>query len=433
VRVARQRVENYASGFLAAGARAVFALGWQPGEDVVDGLFGMHTTIDGLFMTEFREGSPDWLPYHGWIGWKPDLYFDSARTAGAMLHLDPDQDHGFLRSVTGDLAFTTDEWVTGVPVDPDDHEPPVLSGLSVGQPDDTLPAGDDALPVFTPNGDGVSDMVSVGLTLSEGAYLDVSVAKRDGTVVRHALAWAGAGTAAVSWDGRNDAGRLVKDGRFDITVAPRDAAGNEGDPGTVSVKVLTAMREPSVSPGLFFPLDADTIAQLTTSTVTLAAPATISWRMVDDSGDVVRTAFTDEPLDVGIATWDWDGLDDAGIAVRPGVYTSVVSATTANGTYSHRLAVRVMAFDVRGRLTIARSSKSVLRILSAEPLAGSPVVVVKQRGLDPYPLKVTAVGPDRYRARWTPRPGKAGRVTITIAATDAEGGTNTQVLVGQLR
>ena len=31
--IAFQRVDNFASGFLAMGARAVFAFGWQPGED----------------------------------------------------------------------------------------------------------------------------------------------------------------------------------------------------------------------------------------------------------------------------------------------------------------------------------------------------------------------------------------------------------------
>ena len=42
------------------------------------------------------------------------------------------------------------------------------------------------MPVFTPNGDGLSDTIGVSYKLSEGAYLEVKV-KRDGKVVREEI------------------------------------------------------------------------------------------------------------------------------------------------------------------------------------------------------------------------------------------------------
>jgi hypothetical protein len=113
--VAVQRVDNYASGFLAAGARTVFSLSWQPGRDIAKWLATKSISMDAMFkLRDAKNGSPYYLPFHGWVGYIPKLYIPSARTQGARLHLDPDLDpahrNGYLRAVTGDLKFTTDAW-----------------------------------------------------------------------------------------------------------------------------------------------------------------------------------------------------------------------------------------------------------------------------------------------------------------------------------
>jgi len=100
--VARQRVDNFASGWLAAGAGAVVALQWGTRFNYPDALTNTDSTIDQLFM------SP-----HEYVGWN-DLYFDSQRTPGAVSHLDPDPKLGYLRAVTGDLTMTTAIWRSGV-------------------------------------------------------------------------------------------------------------------------------------------------------------------------------------------------------------------------------------------------------------------------------------------------------------------------------
>ena len=99
--IARQRVDNYASGWLAAGAGAVFAFAFGTRFDYPDALANTDSTIDELFITA-----------HDHIGWN-DLYFDSVRTHGARNHLDPDPNRGYLRAVSGDLAMTTALWRSG--------------------------------------------------------------------------------------------------------------------------------------------------------------------------------------------------------------------------------------------------------------------------------------------------------------------------------
>lgn len=101
VDVARERVDNYASGWLAVGAGAVFGFQWGTRVNYADALISTDSTVDLLFMNRREHVGLD------------DLYFDSERTPGAVSHLDPDPTLGYLRAVTGDLAMTTAEWRSG--------------------------------------------------------------------------------------------------------------------------------------------------------------------------------------------------------------------------------------------------------------------------------------------------------------------------------
>jgi len=106
--VALNRVDNYANGFLAIGARAVFAYGTGSAASIVDGLFSQNKTMDAIFMTHGAQRRP----FYGFTGWE-DRYFDSLRTPGSRNHLDPGEVEGFLRAVTGDLDMTTFDWRGG--------------------------------------------------------------------------------------------------------------------------------------------------------------------------------------------------------------------------------------------------------------------------------------------------------------------------------
>jgi flagellar hook assembly protein FlgD len=440
--VAVQRVDNYASGFLTAGARVVFALRIQRGANLVNTLFDAHTTMDGFFMMRFgRNSDGSYKPYYGWVGQRPNLYLDSARSPGARIHIDPDGGAagtypgskfkmGYQRAVSGDLSMTTDEWLDG-PIS-DDSEPPVIQSLSVGQAADTFPASETSV-VFTPNGDGLSDTVAIEHTLSEGAYLEVNIRRPDGTLVKHFTTWADAGESASTWDGHNDAGKVVADGTYDINVRPKDRAGNLGAVKDADVKVLTALRAPLASPVVFYPADGDTLAQTSALSATLTKAATVTWKVMNAAGDRVRLGIDGRDLPRGPIGWVWDGLDDGGAPVPSGTYTAVVTASTAAGTYSHKLKVKVMPFNLKGDLSVVDGQTQTLTIISAEPLTGWPAIEVRQPSKDPYTLSPVRRSATRFTARWTLKSGPPGQVRITISGTDTQGGTQNQVYTAALQ
>ena len=101
---AKQRVDNYASAFLRAGAGAVIANGHSQDPYYIAALFTTIQTIDAYW-----RGAPD---FHNQAA-----AFASSRSPGTTYQLDPEAAGRYYRSVAGDLELTTTE-VTGAPFAP---------------------------------------------------------------------------------------------------------------------------------------------------------------------------------------------------------------------------------------------------------------------------------------------------------------------------
>jgi hypothetical protein len=101
---ARLRVDNYGTGFIGAGARAVFAEGHpsHPATDYIRQLFTTERTMDQVF-----RAAPS---RHGHVVGP----YASLRTPGVQFEMDPDTatPSGFYRSVVGDLSLRASD-VTG--------------------------------------------------------------------------------------------------------------------------------------------------------------------------------------------------------------------------------------------------------------------------------------------------------------------------------
>ena len=183
--IARQRVDNFANGFLAVGAKAVFAFEWQRFNKALTMLFTTDSTMAQIFETPGAKPTGMW----GWVGWNPQK-FDSVRTPGAKNYLDPDQPNGFLRSVTGDLTMTAAQWAQGT----GGGAPPVLSNFAA-QAAGFVPFGQGASVVFTPNGDGVTDNLNLTFVVDREAFVDMSVTDAAGDLVRTLTGWSPGATA----------------------------------------------------------------------------------------------------------------------------------------------------------------------------------------------------------------------------------------------
>lgn len=121
---ARQRVDNYAAGFLRAGAGAVIADAFLRPSWYVGAVLGGNTA-DAAWRS-----APD---RHGHL-----VAFDSVRTPGASAILDPTfATHGFYRSIvtSGAAMSTVAAGVTDTPVDPSAVAPSrARSGVVFGPP-----------------------------------------------------------------------------------------------------------------------------------------------------------------------------------------------------------------------------------------------------------------------------------------------------------
>lgn len=98
------------------------------------------------------------------------------------------------------------------------NEPTVISKLEL----ETGGRGN----IFSPNGDGRRDRMRVGLNLEKADRVTVSVLNADGDRVRVLVddrpVKAYRRVRGASWDGRDDDGRMVPDGRYRIRISLRD-------------------------------------------------------------------------------------------------------------------------------------------------------------------------------------------------------------------
>ncbi len=430
--VAVQRVDNFANGFLSIGARVVWALGWQPGADVVDALYEDDATMDAVFMTRYRSGVN---PLNGWIGDDPG-YFTSERVPGATIHIDPDPAYGYLRGITGDLDFTTTEWRDATAAPPD-LDPPVISEVSASQSPVTLATADSGDPIFTPNGDGISDSVAISHRLSENAFIEMQV-KRDGKVVRQTTTWALKGRGSLEWDGRRDDGKLVGEGSFKIVLTPTDRAGNRGEPAETRVLVLNSMKNPRANPTMFYSADGDELAQTTALKARLTRDANVSWTIRKPGGTVVRHGPDEAAFPVGDARFLWDGTDDEGAVLPDGRYVARMRVSRPAGTYAHDIQVRMMPFALATqKWSVRRGDKVIFTLTSAEPLQGKPVVTANQRRIPMYTVpkwKITKSGENQFRVVLkTKAKGKPGNMRVRVVGTDIAGGSQSRVYIFKLR
>jgi len=431
--IAVERIDNFANGFLSIGARVVWALGWQPGADIVNALFEEDATMDAVFMTRYRSGVN---PLNGWIGDAPG-YYPSVRIPGATVHIDPHPTYGYLRGLTGDLDFTTTEWRDATAVPPD-LDPPVISEVSASQAAATLATADSSEPVFTPNGDGISDTISLSHRLSENAFIEMAV-KKDGTLVRRTSTWSLKGAGSLTWDGRRDDGKLVGEGAFKIILTPSDRAGNVGDPAEVKVRVLSSMKRPAAKPSMFYPGDGDELAPSTALKARITRDATVSWIIRDGDGNVVRRGLDGSSVEAPAnARFVWDGTDDAGVEVPEGRYTARIRVTRPQGTYAHDVSVQVMPFKLwTKRWSLQRGDRITLKLFSAEPLEGKPIVTANQPGIAKYRVpgwKITRLDETTFKIVLKTRSaGNAGSMKVRVKGTDIAGGQQSRAFTLTLR
>lgn len=273
-----------------------------------------------------------------------------------------------------------------------------------------------APPLFTPNGDGVTDTTRLGVQPSEAGTAVVTVLGPGGATIDSSSEAVSAGSDTITWDGRTSTGGYAPTGEYTLQVQPRDAAGNRGTAQTAEVTVYAALSTVRSSVSLFYPQDGDGYARTVTFSFVLRSPATVKWTIRDMAGNVVRTRLVDQALAAGSYAYTWNGRDDASVMVPTGKYRSVVTVTDGTYTVTQYSSVLADAFRiVVSDTTPARGQRLTVTVTSAEPLLRNPRVGVAQPGYASWTVSTTRVSTRVYRAYVTLRSGGTGTAVVIRA------------------
>ena len=405
--VAKARMDNFAAGFLRAGARAVIAEGHSDPAWYVAQLFTTHRTVEQIWRSGPRP--------HGNV-----FTFSSSRTSGYTVFSDPDQKSGstykgFYRSLVAKPSLTSDQ-VTGARYARTDAHPgwfvvpgaaEVVNGAGIGLFPDasfapgsgtTLPTGtrlrllaaagkapdgsaayevatldgsltgfasaagliprDSASPriwevdagsgALSPNGDARSDTVTITARGSEAVAWRVDIDDSGGE--RVARLTASGDELSVTWDAL-DEGRPLPDGPYKATVTAVDPWGNA--PATASVDLVVDTVDPQLdrveaqgaTPAVFSP-NGDGTGDTVRLTFTSTEAGTVAATVKDASGTTVST-FTG-PMSGGSGSTSWDGRTDAGGYAPDGTYSISLRPVDRAGNRGTALGTTVVAYGALG-------------------------------------------------------------------------------------
>ena len=200
--------------------------------------------------------------------------------------------------------------------------------------------------LISPNGDRRSDTVTVTETSTGATRWTFTVARLSGTKVGPVVRTiAGSGTrAVVRWNGRNDAGQVVPDGAYRLSITAWDPAGNRaGRSGTIVVDDTRPTLALNLAPIRIAP-DGDGVADS-------AGASWTSSESVSGILSILHGTTTVRTWSFGSTrgqTVTWDGRDRRHRPVPEGTYT-----------------MRLGGYDAAGNLAIVTRQLVVDRTLGA--------------------------------------------------------------------
>ena len=250
---------------------------------------------------------------------------------------------------------------------------------------------------LTPNGDGQGDTAEVAFSLTADANVGADVVDAAGAIVAQAapLRWRRAGERTVTV-----AGQSLADGAYTLRLTAK-ATGGRMATTDVPLLVTRTLGRVTLDADAFTP-NGDGSADTLTITVPLAAPATLTVRILRD-GKWVATPLAGA-FEAGDQVATWDGSKRLGRA-RDGDYTVSVASVDAVGTATVALPV------------LLDRTPPAVRVVSAEP----PVLHVSE----PASLAVRVNGALRHLAVDEAGDIRLRRIarlrTLVVVARDAAG------------
>jgi len=297
--------------------------------------------------------------------------------------------------------------------------------------------------VFSPNGDGNKDTVTIFQDTSEELFWTGTIKGSAGKDVK-TMVWRGRADDKWVWDGKSDDGSLLPDGIYVYTMSSTDRAGNTGSSAPISIRIDTEDTPVRVSADpVYFSPNGDGVKDKVRIIPSLKVAAGVdSWifRVLDAKGSVVRT-FTGRSKAPDETTWD--GIDDGGKRLPDGQYTAALSVTYVNGNTSK---AESNAFFIDTRSPQIDVSADAL-LFSPTPDSTLSAVTIKQTSSDEDLWEGDMTNASGQRVRQWFWKGKAadfswdgkdengnlmadGYYRYTVSAQSKGGNTTTKTLAG---
>ena len=262
---------------------------------------------------------------------------------------------------------------------------------------------------FSPNGDGRKERASISFQLPEGDSVTVDVVNAGGDRVRRLFddRRLRPGTHALSWDGRNDRGRVPRDSTYYVRVSLREQG--RAVTGTRGIVLTTEPPRPrivSVTPGRI------AAARRSPVTVRFTGPSVVRpvFRVWRTDGSVHEVARFTVPRGEHVGTWNGRVR---GRLASEGSYA--FSVTVQNRALIEASAPKRLPPERAG----ARAGTGVRiagpeAVMPMEPyLAGSVARIAVNGVTGTYSWRLSRVGSDRVLRRGRAR---GGRVVLRVPA-----------------
>ncbi len=178
----------------------------------------------------------------------------------------------------------------------------------------------DSVDPFSPNGDGRRDTTAVQAQFNHKVTNSkLTIQNGSGTTVR-SFSGSNASSFTWTWNGKDSSGARVPDGTYTYTLTGTDDGWTTSVSRTGTVRVDTTV--PTVtgfgdSPDPFKP----STGQTTTIRFTLSEPATVSLKVYNSAGTLVRTLLNNILRTTLSNSVVWNGKNGSGALVPAGVYT----------------------------------------------------------------------------------------------------------------
>ncbi|HAK47582.1 MAG TPA: flagellar motor protein MotB, partial [Spirochaeta sp.] len=192
-----------------------------------------------------------------------------------------------------------------------------------------------SLRVFSPNGDGKKDLISIYQETSLEDVWYAEITDEAGKVIR-SYKWVKNAEASFNWEGYTESGELASDGSYSYRLYTADRAGNKGSSQQISFAldteetpvILTAHPE-SFSP------NGDKVKDVLNLTPVLNVTDGIqSYKLViaDTQGNIIKVIESEGRIK---SKFVWDGFADSGRKAEDGVYRAALEVVYEKGNISN--------------------------------------------------------------------------------------------------